>query len=75
MMEEVTGIQQAINTAGGQVKLAQALGVTQQAISIWLSRGYAPVERAVEIEHQFGVPRATMIDPRLLSRIDGGSGL
>jgi hypothetical protein len=69
-MDTKTGIEQAIDVAGGQVKLAEALGVTQQAVSIWLQRGFAPLKRIVEIETLFGVPRSRLINPRFADLVD-----
>ncbi len=60
-----TGIHAAIQKAGSQVALAELLGVTQQAISKWLHRGYVPVWRALEIENQLGVPREDLVSPKM----------
>lgn len=64
------GIEQAIAAAGSQDKLAAALGVTQQIISVWKFRGFAPVGRAVEMEMLYGVPRILMVSPKLLGVLD-----
>lgn len=72
-MENTTtmpGIEQAIRAAGSQVLLAKALGVTQQAISAWLRRGWVPLRRAQEIEALYGVPRASLISPRVRDLVD-----
>lgn len=69
-MDTRTGIEIAIEAAGGQVKMAEALGVTQQAVSIWLQRGFAPLKRLVEIEAMFGVPRSKLINPRFADLVD-----
>jgi DNA-binding transcriptional regulator YdaS (Cro superfamily) len=59
------GIQRAVEVAGNQRALATILGVTQQAVSAWVRRGYAPADRVVEIEAQTGVARETLVHPRL----------
>lgn len=68
---ERTGIRDAVIAAGGtQVHLSRLLGVTQQAVSLWLRDGWVPVRRALEIEEQLGVPRARLINPRLRGLVD-----
>lgn len=59
------GITSAVRQVGGQVALARLLGVSQQAISIWVRRGFVPLPRAQEIEAQLGIPRTTLIDPKI----------
>jgi hypothetical protein len=65
-----TGIHEAVQAAGTQVKLAERLGVTQQAISTWLKQGWAPMDRAREIEMQFGIPRTRLVNPRIVAMLD-----
>ena len=67
------GVENAITVAGSQVKLAQVLGVTQQAVSRWRLRGWVPLRRAQEIEAQLGVPRITLINPRIADLVDAPS--
>ena len=69
-----SGISDALAQAGSQAQLAERLGVTQQAVSIWLRRGWVPVRRALEIEAQFGIPRSRLISPRLLDLVDVPGG-
>lgn len=69
-MEQTTGIAQAVEAAGSQKKLGDALGVTQQSVSLWLARGYVPTEHIVSIEAQFGVPRTRLINPRIANLVD-----
>ncbi|WP_443696452.1 transcriptional regulator [Pseudomonas sp.] len=69
-----TGIMDAVLAAGGkkgmgQSKLARALGVTPQAVSLWVSQGYVPVDRIVEIESLYGVPRYKLINPKHLVQL------
>lgn len=75
MKRERNAVALAIANAGSQVKLARLLGVTQQAVSTWVRRGWVPVRRAVEIEHLLGVPRHELVDPRLVDILDTGTGL
>lgn len=65
-----SGIADALTQAGNQAILAERLGVSQQAISIWLRRGWVPVRRALEIEAQFGIARSRLISPRLADLVD-----
>ena len=60
------GVRAAVEAAGSQALLASSLGVTQQAVSLWVRRGFVPVSRVVEIETQFGVDRAELVNPRTL---------
>lgn len=74
-IERVTGIARAITAATSQAALASALGVTQQAVSRWLKRGWVPRDRAREIENTYGVPRATLVDPKLLDAVSSDIAL
>lgn len=65
------GIDAAIAAAGSQGKLAQQLGVSQQAVGKWADRGYVPLRRAQEIEAVYGVPRAQLANPRMLELLSG----
>ena len=64
------GIAEAIRLAGSRCLLAESLGVTQQSVSIWFRRGWALLRRAQEIEAQFGVPRTSLINPRIADLVD-----
>lgn len=65
-MELTNHVKVAVSAAGNQVALANQLGVSQQAVSKWLRRGWVPSRRAMEIEHLYGVPRQKLINPRLV---------
>ena len=75
MGNEQTGIAKAIEAAGSQEKLAEALGCTQQNVSIWKGQGWAPIERAREIEMLYGIPRMELASPKIINMVDTGSGL
>jgi hypothetical protein len=66
----MNGVQKAIKEAGGQVSLAHQLGVSQQAISIWKRQGFVPISRIVEIEAQYGVPRAELVSQEIVNIVD-----
>lgn len=73
--KDPTGIEKAIAAAGSQAQLARELGCTQQNVSLWLAQGWVPAKRAQEIEMLHGVPRKSLVDPRLLERLDTEVGL
>ena len=58
-------IKQAIAMAGGQKKLAEALGVTQQSVSEWARRGYFPLDRARQVKEITGVPVIDLVSPAI----------
>ena len=61
----MTGIEQAIHAIGSQAKLAEALGCSQQNVSMMLRNGYAPIKWVRAIEQATGVPRDRLINPAL----------
>lgn len=75
IVPEKTGMELAVEAAGTQDAMAQELGVTQQSISVWLKQGFAPIERAREIEMHYGVPRAKLVSPKVLAAMDSGVDL
>jgi DNA-binding transcriptional regulator YdaS (Cro superfamily) len=51
-------LRRAVGIAGSQSALARAAGVTQQAVSKWLSRGKAlPGPLVITVEHKTGISR------------------
>jgi transcriptional regulator with XRE-family HTH domain len=52
-------------TLSKQEALAHRLGVSQQAISSWARRGWAPLKRCDEISQITGVPARDLMDPRV----------
>lgn len=63
----MTGIKQAIELAGGVNALAHALGVTHQAVYTWAKRGWVPMQRAVQIEQTYNIPRTQLLKPELVA--------
>ncbi len=63
----MTGIEQAVQKAGGQADLAAVLrpAVTQQAVSKWVARGWLPADRAVEVEKLYGIALRDLVSPTL----------
>ena len=52
-----SALKTAIERAGGQVQLGQAIGVSQQRISYWLRKHMVPAEYCLPIEAATGVSR------------------
>ena len=61
-----TGIARAVCKAGSQDKLARGLGVSQQAVSLWVDQGWVPLRRAEQIENKFSIPRTELVNPKIL---------
>jgi transcriptional regulator with XRE-family HTH domain len=74
MTTEESGIAAAVKAATTQEALAEKLGVTQQAVSRWLKQGWVPLLRAQEIEVHYGIPRARLINPRIVDLVDMQGG-
>lgn len=54
---EMNAIEQAIEIAGGQARLARQLGVVPMAVSQWKRRGQVPASRCLAVEEATGVSR------------------
>lgn len=67
----MTPINQAIHKAGDALALATALGVSRQFIYKARARGWVSPERAAQIETLYGIPKATLMDPRLVKAVVG----
>ena len=52
----------AVAIGGGQKRVAEALGISQAAVSQWMLRGRLPVERVLQLERLTGgkVPRGLL---------------
>jgi len=63
--EKLSGIQRAVQLAGGQDELGQMIDVTQQNISKWVISGYAPLNRAIQIGELFDIPARQLVSPKI----------
>lgn len=70
-----TGIQKVVELAGGPTALARAVGVSFPAVQFWVKQGYAPLERAKELELQFGVPRTELVSAKVRNAMGLGGEL
>jgi DNA-binding transcriptional regulator YdaS (Cro superfamily) len=76
MMQErqsSTGIALAVKQAGSQRKLAKTLGVSQQAVSLWVDQGWVPLRRVEQIEQKFSIPRVRLVNPRIIDLVTADS--
>jgi transposase-like protein len=65
--ERLAALNTAIERAGGAIRLAEALGITHQAIYAWRKRGWVPADKAIAVENLVGVPRISIMDPALVA--------
>lgn len=65
MSETPTGIERAVTMAGGQTELAHQIGVTPQAVSLMVKKGYVPVERLAAVRKATGVALGDLCAPDL----------
>jgi len=56
-MSSESVIREALEKGGGIGAVSKALGLTDEAVRLWRSRGKVPAERVVELERLTGVPR------------------
>ncbi len=54
---DMTALDRAVQAAGSQLALANALGIKSPSISGWYDRKKVPVERVIAIESATGVSR------------------
>lgn len=62
----ITGIERAIDAAGGQTALASRLKISQQAVAKMKKRGYTSLRRARQLNKLFPeIPASSFLDPAL----------
>lgn len=60
-MESASALDRAIEAVGSQAKLAEKLGVSQQAVSYWVKKGgRVPAEFVLQVETATGVSRSEL---------------
>lgn len=64
-----SGIDRAIEAAGGALALAKLLKVTHQVIYAWKKRGWVPPERALQLKDRFKIPVSKLVNPKLAKLI------
>ncbi len=62
-------VQALVRWLGSQQVLADALGVSQAAVSKWVIRGWLPVDRAIQVEKLYGIPPSATSDPKLIAAL------
>lgn len=75
-VRQLSGIREAVAHAGSQKQLAEVLGVSKQAVQLWVKQGYVPNARIEQIEKIYGIEPRRLFDPRLLELLnhkEGGS--
>lgn len=70
-----SGIRRAVDVAGGAATMARELGVSGQAVGIWLRQGHVPLRRAMEIENLYGVPRVELLSDKMRNAMGVGGEL
>lgn len=61
----MSGIKEAVAEAGSMTALGEMLGVTQQAVSLWVAQGYVPLARAKQIASFTRIPEARLVSPEI----------
>lgn len=64
----MTGIERAVEIAGSQTALAEALGVQQAAVSKWVRRGFPSQPQRLAINRRYGIPIIELL-PAALRRV------
>lgn len=78
LSQPLTGIEQAVAAVGGQRALAEKLRSfvegydypSQQAVSLWVRRGWVPNARVVEVAEVSGVDPVLLMAPELRAAIE-----
>lgn len=64
------GIDEAVyRSEKSQTRLAELLGCTSQSVNQWVRQGWVPLDRAIQIEELYGIPRQRLIEPELFAKV------
>lgn len=55
-MSKRTGIEKAVEKAGGAARLAERIGVARQAVYQWIAAGEVPAGNVINVYDETGVP-------------------
>lgn len=69
-MQEMSGIEVAVELAGNKNMLAFMLDVRRQSIDLWIDRGWVPPLRAMQIEKLFGISSSKLLKPEFAIILD-----
>ena len=64
-----SGIDRAIEAAGGALALAKLLQVTHQVVYAWKKQGWVPSDRALQLRDRFKIPVSKLVNPKLAKLI------
>lgn len=68
-----TGIEKAIDAAGGRPALAEKFAITPQALHGFILKGWMPLERAQQASEWFGIPLRELVKPSIRDALDAQS--
>ncbi len=68
---EPTALDAAVEKAGSISALARLIGVKHQVVNRWVQKGFVPLDRAVQINQEYGIPTRDLVNPRLVNALFG----
>lgn len=68
---ELKGLALAVEKAGSISALARLVGVAHQVMNRWVQKGFVPLDRAVQINQEYGIPTRELVNPKLVDALFG----
>jgi len=68
---DLKGVALAVEKAGSISALARFVGVAHQVMNRWVQKGYVPLDRAVQINQEYGIPTRELVNPKLVKVLFG----